>query len=104
MFLTTILNRTTVLNVPTNAKKGTKMAWLCKVKQPDTDRLVIVQDVDRKNRKVHTIGMRYREGRWFGEETEKDLTECLSDSAIWGESFYCAEFFEPRIKRTVNLN
>jgi hypothetical protein len=52
---------------------------------PSDDRLVILQDnVDGE---VQTIGARYRNGRWIGGAMHMDLTDQLTNEAIWAESF-----------------
>lgn len=55
------------------------------VHQPNNNRLVILQDVVQGN--VTTIGARYQRGRWVGEESKDDLTDQLSDAAIWTETY-----------------
>lgn len=57
--------------------------------QPADDRLVIVQDIEEINgeKRVVTIGARYRNGRWVGEQEKEDLTDVLTDAAIWTESY-----------------
>jgi hypothetical protein len=52
--------------------------------QPSDDRMVVVQDI--VNDKVLTVGMRYRDNKWFGAHTGDDLTEFLSSAAVWFES------------------
>lgn len=54
------------------------------VNQPANDRLVILQDV--VDGRVVTAGVRYVNGRWIGEETGDDITDTLSNRAIWFET------------------
>lgn len=54
------------------------------VNLPANDRLVILQDV--VDGRVVTAGVRYVDGRWFGEETGDDITDQISDRAIWFET------------------
>lgn len=58
------------------------------VNQPADDRLVVVQDIEEINGEQHvvTIGARFRNGRWIGEQAKEDLTDLLTDAAIWVES------------------
>lgn len=54
------------------------------VNQPADDRLVIMQDV--VDGRVVTAGVRYVDGRWLGEETGDDITDQISNRAIWFET------------------
>lgn len=63
----------------------TLMASSVVANQPDSDRLVVLQDRDQG--KVVSVSARYRDGRWYGEWTGDDLTDGLSRDAIWFESY-----------------
>lgn len=58
------------------------LATSCKANQPADDRYVIVQDIFKG--KVFTIGARYRNQQWIGDNSNVVLA--LSDKAIWFES------------------
>jgi hypothetical protein len=56
------------------------------VGQPDTDRLVILQDIAPDGSLV-TFAARFRGGNWYHcEGASEDIAAALSRSAIWLES------------------
>lgn len=60
------------------------LATYVSVNQPDNDRKVLVHDYSL-NHGVVVAGMCYRDGRWYGATTGYDLTDGLTDRAIWSE-------------------
>lgn len=63
---------------------------------PSDDRVVAVHDIyevaDQSGRVVKSlpvcVSMRYREGRWYGLLLGEDLTDHLTDRAVWSESVF----------------